>query len=412
MGETMRSPLFINSEQVGDVITIPVSVHDGEEEATEEVLIHYLEAGVGEPLLLIHSIGQSLFTWRNIFAELSENYRVIAIDLPGHGYSSRPDRFDYSMDAMAELIGRFLDAKGIRSAHMIGFSMGSLYMLRFLSLFPNRVANCIVISPGGLTEQMPKLIHRIGSRVCSVMSRNLFSATDVRKLLNDCVYEKEIVDDHMVRQYYQPLQDGLSREALMYALVNFDRDMVAEALLPIDHEVLVLWGKEDRWHPPSGSVYFQGVLQAGRYYLIRHAGHLLQEEAPEKLLEIIFSYIPPAVPSYNAYRYTQHAPMADNNWIREPSYIPEKPYPNAPQQAYDELGQDMYVQGDDGILYREAETGETLDGALDAETILHMAAAEAFGEQTEEVFVEQPEEAEQAEQAEQAPPTEAEDGNT
>ena len=47
-------------------------------------------------------------------------------------------------------------------------------------------------------------------------------------------------------------------------------------------------------------------LRAGRYYLVRNAGHLLQEEAPTKLLEIIYSYIPPAVPSYDVYRYTQN----------------------------------------------------------------------------------------------------------
>jgi pimeloyl-ACP methyl ester carboxylesterase len=78
----------------------------------------------------------------------------------------------------------------------------------------------------------------------------------------------------------------------------------------VEHEVLVLWVKTDRWHPPAGSVYFQSVLRTGRYYLVRNAGHLLQEEAPMKLLEILYSYIPPAVPSYDVYRYTQN--LADD----------------------------------------------------------------------------------------------------
>lgn len=301
----MTSQLFINSEQVGDIVQImlpPVS----EEEEPEETGIHYLEAGVGEPLILLHSVGQSLYTWRNVFADLSENYRVIAVDLPGHGYSGRPETLNYSMDEMAEVIRLFLDAKGIQSAHMIGFSMGAMYMLRFLSLWPDRVANCIAITPGGITEQMPKLVHQMQKPLLNVFARNLYSSSDVRKMLLECVTDREMVDDHMVNEYYDPVADGLSREALMYALRNFDMDVVADGLIPIEHEVLVLWGKDDRWHPPSGSVYFQGVLQSGRYYLIRNAGHLLQEEAPVKLLEIIYSYIPPAVPSYNVYRYTQN----------------------------------------------------------------------------------------------------------
>ncbi len=305
MGESLRSQLFINSEQVGDFIEITLPAM-GDDEEPEVARIHYLEAGVGEPLLLIHSIGQSLYTWRNVFAELSDNYRVIAIDLPGHGYSSRPDRFSYTADDMATVLNLFLDALNVKSAHMIGFSLGAMYMLRFLSLFPRRVANCIAISPGGVTEQMPKLIHQMQTPLVATFARNLYTASNVRALLLECVNDALLIDDHVVRQYYEPVSDGLAREAIMYALRNFDMDVIAEGLMPVEHEVLVLWGKNDRWHPPAGSVYFQSLLRTGRYYLVRNAGHLLQEEAPTKLLEIVYSYIPPAVPSYDVYRYTQH----------------------------------------------------------------------------------------------------------
>lgn len=303
----MISQLFVNSEQVGSALTVTLPDYEdcGEH---EEAIIHYLEAGVGEPLLLIHGIGQSLYTWRNVFSELSDNYRVIAIDLLGHGYSSRPDTFRYTMDDTADLLCAFLDAKGIQSAHMIGFSTGAMYMLRFLSRYPERVANCVAISPGGITDEMPKLAHQMSKPLVSVFSRNLFTMSDVRKMLYECVSDPGVIDERVVKQYYEPVADGLSREALMYALRNFDMEHVAEGLIDVDHEVLVLWGKEDNWHLPAGSVYFQGILQNGRYYLVRGAGHLLHEEAPQKLLEIIYSYIPPAVPHYNVYRYTQPPP--------------------------------------------------------------------------------------------------------
>lgn len=300
MGE-MIFQMFINSDQVGETVSVVVPSSEDDEEI-EQANIHYLEAGVGEPLILIHSLGQSLYTWRGVFAELSDHYRVIAIDLLGHGYSSRPDTFTYSMDDTTDVLRQFLDQKGIQSAHMIGFSFGAMYMLRFLSLYPDRVANCIAIAPGGLTERMPKLIHQINKPLAQVFARNLYTAGDVEKLLKECVADPALIDDQVVRQYYQPVSDGLTREALMYALRNFDMDVVADGLIPVEHEVLVLWGKEDRWHPPSGSVYFQGILQNGRYYLIKNAGHLLQEEAPQKLLEIIRSYIPPATPDYTGYR--------------------------------------------------------------------------------------------------------------
>lgn len=259
---------------------------------------------MGEPLLLIHGIGQSLYTWRNVFADLSDNYRVLAVDLPGHGYSGRPERFAYSMDEMAALLHGFLVEKGIESAHVIGFSTGAVYMMRLLTLYPDCVANCIAIAPGGISKHMPKLFHRMKSSVMSVFSRNLFSAGDVRHMLDECVFDKTAISERDVKQYYAPISDGLSREALMYAVANFDMRGTADALRSLDHEVLCVWGREDRWHPASGSVYFQGVLQNGRYYLIRNTGHLVQEENPGKLLEVVFSYIPPASPSYEAYTYT------------------------------------------------------------------------------------------------------------
>ena len=59
----------------------------------ERARIHYIEAGTGEPLILVHTVGQSLYTWRRVFNRLSEHYRVIAPDLLGHGYSDRPLTF-------------------------------------------------------------------------------------------------------------------------------------------------------------------------------------------------------------------------------------------------------------------------------------------------------------------------------
>ena len=191
---------FINSEQVGDYVTVTMPVPEGSGEAAEQIRVHYLEAGVGEPLLLVHGIGQSLYTWRNVFAELSENYRVLAIDLPGHGYSSRPERFAYSMDEMAALLRGFLQEKGVASAHMIGFSTGAVYLMRLLTLYPGMVANCIAIAPGGISKHMPKLFHRMKNSISAVFSRNLYSAGDVRRMLNECVVDQSVITERDVKQ--------------------------------------------------------------------------------------------------------------------------------------------------------------------------------------------------------------------
>ena len=301
MEETLSGKLFVNSRQVGDYIEI--TMPEAEKKPEEQIRIHYLEAGIGEPLLLIHGLGQSLYTWRNLFAELSESYRVIAIDLPGHGYSDRPEYFCYSMDEMAEAIKLFLDEKEIISAHMIGFSTGAMYMLRLLTMYPEYVANCIAISPGGISKQMPSLIRSLKSPLKAVFTRNLFSFGDVKKCLQECFYDQTAIDDRVVNQYYEPLSDGYTREALMYAVQNFDLHHVTEQLKETDHEILLLWGKEDKWHLPNNSVFYQSILQNGRYFLVRNAGHIVQEDTPEKLYQVILSYIPSATYGYYPPQY-------------------------------------------------------------------------------------------------------------
>jgi pimeloyl-ACP methyl ester carboxylesterase len=301
VGESLRSQLFINSEKVGDFVDIKLPA-SGDEEEGEIARIHYLEAGVGEPLLLIHSIGQSLFTWRNVFAELSDNYRVIALDLPGHGYSSRPDTFTYTADDMAFVLQGFLDALSVKSAHMIGFSMArDLHASLFIAL-SQRGCHCVAISPGGITEQLPQLIHNMQKPLVSVFARNLYTASNVRKLLEECVTDPQLIDDHVVKQYYEPVSDGLAREAIMYALRNFDLEAVAEGLLPVEHEVLVLWAERSAG-TAVGQLYFRACC-AGKYYLVRNAG-LFCRRAPTNSGNRLH-YIPPRA-ELDVYRYTHLA---------------------------------------------------------------------------------------------------------
>jgi len=151
---SLQMKKFINSEHVGNYveITLPgLPRAKGEEPTPETVKIHYCEAGVGEPLILIHTVGQSLYTWRKVFDALAQHYRVIAIDLLGHGYSSRPLEFAYTIEEQSEALRLFMNAIGIRSAHIVGFSMGALYALDFVANNPDRVGKVVLLSPGGLT---------------------------------------------------------------------------------------------------------------------------------------------------------------------------------------------------------------------------------------------------------------------
>lgn len=117
---------------------------------------YYLEIeGEGEPLLLLHGFTGSVRSWDEIRALLRAKFRVIAVDLLGHGQSSLPNSADrYAMPAACDDLRALLAALGLPSAHVLGYSMGGRLALGFALLHPQCVRSLTVISgsPGLATE--------------------------------------------------------------------------------------------------------------------------------------------------------------------------------------------------------------------------------------------------------------------
>src|SRR6185295_13042565 len=87
------------------------------------VRLHYQEKGTGTPLVLMHGLSSSTYTWKDVFEPLSKSFRVIAVDLKGHGFSAKPDG-DYTRRAQGVLVTHLLDHLKIDRAWFAGNSMG------------------------------------------------------------------------------------------------------------------------------------------------------------------------------------------------------------------------------------------------------------------------------------------------
>src|SRR5262249_25889920 len=97
--------------------------------------LHYVEEGVGQPVVLLHGYASNANTWiRNgVFAELAKRYHVIALDCRGHGTSDKPhDVGQYGREMGRDVI-RLLDVLGIDRAHLIGYSMGAQVVAQLLA---------------------------------------------------------------------------------------------------------------------------------------------------------------------------------------------------------------------------------------------------------------------------------------
>ena len=106
-----------------------VNLGGGKEEVkTVSAKMHYVEQGSGEPLILVHGITQSLYTYRKNIKELSQKYRVIAVDLLGYGYSEKAD-ITYSVEENALSLEAFMNSLKIPSANFCAFGESWAYVI-------------------------------------------------------------------------------------------------------------------------------------------------------------------------------------------------------------------------------------------------------------------------------------------
>lgn len=261
----------------------------------ERIRIHYMDEGNGEPLILIHTVGQSLYTWRKLYASLTERYRVIALDLPGHGYSSKPETFMYDIDDYAELIRLFMDALHIESAHMMAYSMGAAYALAFARENPERLGKLVLLSPGGITGEMPLSIRLMGSAVFGGIASALFGMRTVEKILGQCFFDLTNIDSTVVSENYRTASLPDARKAIRSSIQHFDEEALFAQLREIFVPALILWGSEDKWHTREDVELYHAALKNADLAVIRNAGHLLHEEKQDKVVDALEEYIPPVL---------------------------------------------------------------------------------------------------------------------
>ncbi len=119
------------------------------------VKIHYLIAGEGEPVVLIHGLHSSAeINWQltGIIRDLAVDHQVIAIDLPGHGRSESPEKPEaYGLQVVEDVI-LLLDHLNVKRAHVVGYSLGGLVALKLTSRHPDRVRSLFLGGMGWLRD--------------------------------------------------------------------------------------------------------------------------------------------------------------------------------------------------------------------------------------------------------------------
>ena len=159
-----------------------------------DIQLHYIEQGQGEPLILLHGNGESCDYFEHQIACFSHDHRVIALDTRGHGQSPRGEK-PFTIKQFAEDLHDFMDEKGIAKAILLGFSDGGNIALEFALKYPERVEKLIFnganLFPSGVKPLYQWPIE-IGYRIAKLFSKKSEKAKKNAEMLGLMVNEPHI----------------------------------------------------------------------------------------------------------------------------------------------------------------------------------------------------------------------------
>ena len=217
---------------------------------------HYVAAGEGEPLLLLHGLGASLMAWALNIEPLSQKFSVYAIDIPGHGDSEKPD-IDYLLPTAVDFVREFMNVLGIERASIAGNSMGGMVALRTAVEFPELVDRLVLVDAAGLGREVAWFIRAMSLPVVGELMENP-TPRNTRMLLKRIFYNPGLVQESLIREIYRTSVIPGSKRAFLKIIRGsiglrgiHSKWIMADELEKINSPVLIVWGAQDRILPVS-----------------------------------------------------------------------------------------------------------------------------------------------------------------
>jgi pimeloyl-ACP methyl ester carboxylesterase len=252
--------------------------------------LRYVRLGAGPPLLLIHGLGSSIFTWRDLLRPLAETHDVVAVDLPGFGGSSRPT--DLSFAVLAGALEGLLVSLELEGVTLVGNSLGGAVALAATASRPELVSRLVLIDAAGFggPEAVPRVVRWAASGPGGLLARSgAVRRVLVWGTLLQLFHDRDRVTAERVDEYLAPLERPgtvQSLRALLEAPASEWRRL-EDVLGSVSAPTLIVWGEQDAWLPVAHAARFGSAIPGSRVVVLPGCGHLPQEERPADVLELI-----------------------------------------------------------------------------------------------------------------------------
>lgn len=257
------------------------------------------DMGEGRPIVFLHGLGTSSYTWHRLVPALAKHYRVVTIDLKGFGASEKPLKGPYTVRAQADLVRQVMDRKGLRDVTLVGHSYGGgislLLALDDKKARQRRISRLVLLDSIAYPQDTPLFFDLIQLPVIGDLSVSVIPPdVQIEQALRLAYEQESAVTEEAIAQYSAPLHTAGGKHAVIETvrhIVPENIETIARQYPEIDLPTLIVWCDQDRVVPISlGRQLAENMPHAG-LQIVRGCGHAPQEERPEKTLEIIEAHL-------------------------------------------------------------------------------------------------------------------------
>ena len=263
-----------------------------------QIIYRIIEGNPSLTILFLHGLGENLRTWEKIENQLKIPYRLLLVDLPGHGQSPLPRRTNYSHENLASLLWDFVEDIGAGDLMIVGHSLGGNLALRMAAMRPEKIKGLFLLSPSVFDTRgfpFPRLLTNnifIRPFLNAVIRRTVRSTKRLTKILQQAVFDETVVDEGLIQRIIKPIVDNSkSYLTLIYLFRDSSRNRKLPDFRKIQVPVSVINGTEDPWVKPEEARRLAHLLPESELILLPFCGHMPQEEKPNEVARKLEEFI-------------------------------------------------------------------------------------------------------------------------